>query len=357
LGSTSSTTTTTSQITNETETEATLNYKKRRRHLIYQCHYYTEALRKFYCLYSTVPLTTDISVRQQHAWYHYCKPSCEFYQVDNELYICRHSQNMHRCTATECNSIQHTDDADICLLTNNRYTPEFANLSYNEKQETGCDIHSSTITTTSTNTNIINPLSFSTPSSSSSRPSSKRFKRANNAATNEMRQRAIAAVHQTFSQNEKFKHQLPQLLTTRKLDHVQDKQNETHNLEATAHTFLTALLPHPIVPTILSQVKSIIIRLWRLIVQTPTFIIKCFQYRFEYHILVVLGELNKNHSFQVQSKIIIPHIKQLTNQITFIGRLCTNRLPILHTNGLTSRGYTNCKSLFRDCIGQCINKL
>ncbi len=336
-------------VPSSSESEEQIQHRhQQRRQLILEYQFYANSLYSFQPLYKHVPLTEPVN--QTRYWNHICTSRCVFHNYQT-LYICTSSQNLHRCSETECNVLEAGTGHNVCPLTGNIYAFEFATLSYTEKQETGCDIHSSnTHSTVSISNN--NNATTTTTTTTTSRTRSKHYKRANNAATNELRQRTIDAVRQ---QSHPYNNSIQ--LTTRKLDYVQDKRNETFRLQATAETLLTHLLPKPIDQSLLHQVKTLCMKLWRAIINTSAYVIHCFKYRFEYHILVVLGELNKARALQVNDKIVIPKQIKLVGKCSFIKRLNNKPLPVMMKNNLKSKGYTTARTLFRQCISECINEL
>lgn len=337
----------------------------RRTQAIARCCWYAETLRLYELLYPSVSVYRTVS--QSAAFQHVCTRRCSFLELQS-LYVCKQSQNIHLCSETECNVLEKHEDQYVCPLSGNVYKPDFADLSHTEKNEASADTN---YTRTSSNTadkkdNTVLTTSSNNTNRSTARllantkpPPNKRFRRPNNASTNELRDKTIRAVQTQLALQPptgKFK-SVNDVLTVRKLDHVQDRRADVHKLEATMHTLLTALLPVHIQQDVRQQVKRLIMKLWTVIINTPNFAVNCFTYKFEYHVLVVLGELDKPRALIVDNKVIVPRIPVLEKKMDFIVRFQSHRPPVFGTYKVNSKTYTSCRMLFRNSIEQCIHEL
>jgi hypothetical protein len=299
------TNTTTNQYqTNQLERNAQVNlqinsetYKRARFEL------YTQALVALYSKYKLV----SIEEPYHDYWGHICTGACHFFEYP-PLYVCTFSQNIHYCTSSECDQQVCDVSNSVCALTGQVFACDFATLSYTERADTTPEVTSKPVTK----------------------------KRKHNVETQQLRN--------------KYKNDS---ITSRKLDHVQDKRSKYHIHEALADTLLKALLPQPAQPEHIKQITKIALTLWQQFSTTATFIQYTFTYKFEYHILAILNEIDTGEEFRYKNKIIVPRIAALKDRIEFISRLTNRPFPVLIKYKLTSNGFTTSRKIFRECVEQC----
>jgi hypothetical protein len=246
---------------------------------------------------------------------HQCTNACPFFQ-HSSLYICTFSCNFHVCTSEECNQLvsDPQQGQSICSLTGTVYAGEFGEMTFEQRQHVIVETD----------------------------PKARGKKRKHTAESDQIRERLQKG---------------GKGVTSRKLDQVHDKRARYHANEALALVMLKQLLPQPVDMAIVTQLQQVAMRLWLHFINTPSFAEHVCSYKFEYHILAVLNEVDSGKAYECQGKVLVPRIGKLHDKIKFISRFTNKPLPVLQKYRLTSNGFTKCRKIFRECVEQCIDKL